>query len=83
MNNDPKSIKWHGEQGSRFAFVEEYGMSYTIREDNGYDIYIKIDGMDVHMSWQPVVSAALCYIKMHVDERMKTGSDRLDALLQD
>jgi hypothetical protein len=65
MSTDPKSVNWHGEDGQRFAFIDHAANSYTIREDNGYDIYIDIDGDDVHISWQPVVSAALGYIIMH------------------
>lgn len=67
MNITPDTIKWHGETGQRFAFLDHAGQSFTIREDNGYDIYVDMEGDAVHIAWQPVVWAALDYIRMYAD----------------
>ena len=45
MSTDPKSVNWHGENGQRFAFIDHAANSYTIREDNGYDVFEIYDNM--------------------------------------
>lgn len=53
------NITFHGEQGWRFAFVEEF----TIREvADGFDIYRDWDGDDVRVSCTDTLDEAVMYV---------------------
>jgi hypothetical protein len=54
-----QNTTFHGKQGERFAFVEEF----TIREvTDGFDIYREWDGDEVRVSCTDTVDEAIIYV---------------------